>query len=164
MAENVEALRAGEADAVQLFEPFVEDLVDSGDGHAWYAAAARGPTSYTTLFTTRRKLQDRRDDMLAMTRALYRTQKWLHAQDARVIAEAIADFFPDIAKDQLTACIGRYKAFGIWGRDPILSRDGFERLRAACLSGGLITRAAAFDDCVDTSLACAVLAESPASP
>ena len=36
---TVPALRHGELDVVQLFEPYAEELIDSGDGHVWYAAA-----------------------------------------------------------------------------------------------------------------------------
>src|ERR1700731_2037680 len=53
MAENVAALSRGEFDVVQIFQPFVEDLIAAGDGHIWYAAATRGPTSYTSFYTRR---------------------------------------------------------------------------------------------------------------
>jgi len=156
MAENAAALRAGDRDVVQLFQPFAEDLAGTGAGHIWYAAASRGPTSYTTLYTTKNNLAARRPTFLAMTRALQRTQNWVHASDPATIAETIAVYFPDLDPDTLTACIGRYKALGIWGRNPILPKAGFERLKAACLSGGLIERGTDFENCVDNSLAEAV--------
>ena len=57
MAENTAALRAGSIDAAQLFQPFAEELIASGVGHVWYAAADRGLTAYTAL-VTRRPLLD----------------------------------------------------------------------------------------------------------
>src|SRR5438128_8623314 len=39
MADNVAALRRGELDVVQLFEPFAEELIAAGAGHLWHAAA-----------------------------------------------------------------------------------------------------------------------------
>ncbi len=163
MAENAAALREGTLDAIQVFQPFVEQLVSEGAGHIWYAAASRGPTSYTTLYTTERMLADQRDTVLAMTRAIYRTQKWVHRQDAATIAATIARLFPDLDTETLTACIARYKALGLWGFDPILPKNGFERLRGACLSGGLIERGADYGDCVDTSLARTVIESDPPS-
>ncbi len=163
MADNAAALREGMLDAIQVFQPFVEQLVCEGAGHIWYAAASRGPTSYTTLLTTERTLVEKRDTVLAMTRAIYRTQKWVHRQDAATVAETIAAFFPDLDTDTLTACIARYKALGLWGADPILPKDGFERLKAACLSGGLIKRGAEYGACVDTSLARTVIESDPPS-
>ncbi len=163
MAENDAALRAGELDVIQIFQPFVEQLVADGAGHIWYAAATRGPVSYTTLSTLKSTLQTKRDKMGRMTRALYRTQKWLHGADAPTIAAAIADFFPDLPQETLAACIKRYKALGLWGVNPILPRDGFERLKASGLSGGLFKSGASFEKCVDISLAREAIEADPPS-
>jgi NitT/TauT family transport system substrate-binding protein len=43
MPENIGALRSGALDVVQLFQPLAEELIASGEGHLWYAAATRGP-------------------------------------------------------------------------------------------------------------------------
>ena len=163
MAENDAALRAGDMDVIQIFQPFVEQLVADGAGHVWYAAASRGPTSYTTLSTLKDNLRTKRDKMGRMTRALYRTQKWLHRSDAPAIASAITDYFPDLPQETLAACIQRYKALGIWGVNPILPRDGFDRLQAGGLSGGLFETGAPFEACVDISLARAAIEADPPS-
>jgi NitT/TauT family transport system substrate-binding protein len=162
MAQNADSLRAGALDVIQVFEPFVQQLVSDGAGHIWYAAANRGPTSYTSLYTTEQALTERRDALLAMIRAIYRTQRWLHAAAAETIAETIAPYFPALGAAALTGCIARYQSLGLWGRDPFLPRDGFERLGRSCLSGGLIERGADYADCVDNSLARAVIAEGGA--
>ncbi|MBT4486910.1 MAG: ABC transporter substrate-binding protein [Rhodospirillaceae bacterium] len=163
MAENDRTLRAGDLDVIQIFQPFVEQLVADGAGHIWYAAADRGATSYTTLSTLRDTLQTKRDKMGRMTRALYRTQKWLHGTDDSTIAAAIGDFFPDLRAETLAACITRYKALGLWGMNPILPRDGFDRLKASGLSGGLFKTGADFETCVDISLAHEAIAADPPS-
>ena len=163
MAANAESLRAGTIDVIQLFEPFVTQLVSEGAGHIWYAAAHRGPTSYTSFYTTEQILTDQHDTMLAMTRAIYRTQTWLHDTDARIIADTLAPYFPDLDGDVLTGCIARYNSLGLWGRDPFLPEAGFERLKQSCLSGGLIRRGAAYARCVDNSLARAVMEADPPS-
>ncbi len=163
MAENEAALREGTLDAIQVFQPYLEHLVRDGVGHIWYAAASRGPCSYTTLYTTAETLDSKRDTMLAMTRAVYRTQKWFHAHDSATVAETVAPYFEGLDPDVLTACIERYKALGIYGTNPILPRDGFERLKDGCLSGGLIERGADYESCVDTSLAQSVVEADPPS-
>ena len=163
MAENESALRAGEIDVIQIFQPFPEQLVADGVGHIWYAAATRGATSYTTLSTLRPTLDTQRGSMLQMTRAIYRTQKWLHATADADVAAMIADFFPDMPQKMLTACIARYRSLGLWGVNPILPRDGFDRLQASGHSGGLFTVGAAYETCVDNSLAEEVIAADPPS-
>jgi len=161
MAENEAALRAGALDAIQVFQPYAERLLHDGEGHLLYAGASRGPCSYTTLYTTRTTIQERHDDLLHMTRAIYRMQKWLHSQPDEAVADTVLSFFHGLPRELLIAIIARYRSLGIWGRNPILPRDGFERLKEACLSGGLITRAASYEECVDTSLAEEAIAADP---
>jgi len=96
-----------------------------------------------------------------MTRAIYRTQKWLHSHAPAETARAVAGFFPDLDRATLAACIERYLALGIWGRNPRLPRDGFDRLRDAMLSGGLIKQRISYETCVDTAFADRVIAEDP---
>lgn len=163
MPENVAALRAGRVDAIQVFQPFAEELIAGGGGHLWYAAALRGPCSYTTFYASRDTMARRQDELYRMTRAMFRTQKWLHAKRPIDVAEAVREYFPDLDLDTLAACAERYVASGVWGTSPLLARGGFERLRAALLSGGLIGREIPYEDCVDVSLAERVIAEDPPS-
>jgi NitT/TauT family transport system substrate-binding protein len=164
MPENSAALRDGALDVVQLFQPFAEQLLCDGAGHIWHAAATRGPCSYTTFYAPRETLRRRSDEIYRMTRAMYRTQKWLHAHAPAEIARAVADFFPDVDEPLLTACAERYLALGIWGRNPRLPRSGFERLQAAMLSGGLIASPVSYETCVDNGFADRVIAEDPPPP
>jgi NitT/TauT family transport system substrate-binding protein len=160
MTRNIAALARGELDVIQLFEPFVEELVATGAGYVWSAAAERGPTSYTTFYARRQVLETRSDDMLRLVRAILRTQIWLHAQDAASIAAVIQDYFPSVARPRLASCIDRYKRLGIWGRDPYLPRNGFDRLRDACLSGGIVKCAPTWEQAVDMRLADRAIAEN----
>ncbi|MBL4721718.1 MAG: ABC transporter substrate-binding protein [Alphaproteobacteria bacterium] len=163
MSENEAGLRNGEFDVIQVFEPYVSRLLDDGAGFVWRAAADRGPTSYTTFYTTRQALTDKRDELLSMTRAMYRTQKWLRSRTAAEIADAISSFFPDLPFEVLSAAIDRYKRLGIWGKNPRHAQIGFNRLDAALRSGGLISRGAAYTQCIDTTLADAIIKEDPPS-
>jgi NitT/TauT family transport system substrate-binding protein len=153
MVENAAALRRGEVDVVQLFQPFAEELIESGAGHLWHAAAARGPTSYTCFYARKTTTERKRDELLRMTRAIYRTQKWIAAASGDAIATAVERYFPDVPKPRLAAALARYQPLHIWGRDPRLPRAGYDRLKAALISGGLIRSAPAFEDVVDNSFA-----------
>jgi NitT/TauT family transport system substrate-binding protein len=158
MAENAASLRAGSLEAVQVFQPYAEQLIASGSGHIWYAAADRGLTAYTALVARRALLTSRRDELLAMTRAMTRTLHWMAATPGRDIARALGDFFPAVAPDIFAAAIDRYRALGLFATDPVVKREGFERLQAAMRSGGALDRPIAFDACVDNSLALLALA------
>jgi NitT/TauT family transport system substrate-binding protein len=160
MAENAAALRDGSLDAVQLFQPYAEELIASGSGHVWYAAADRGLTAYTALVTRRPLLDTRRDELLAMTRAMTRTLRWMADTPGSDIARALADYFPAVAPDILAAALDRYRVLKLFAPDPVLQREGFDRLQAAMRSGGALDRPIAFEKCVDNSLARQALAAS----
>ena len=153
MAENAAALRAGTLDAVQLFQPYVEELVTEGVGHIWYAAAARGLTAYTTLVARRSVLAARRDEFAAMVRGMLRALRWMAATPGMDVALALAGFFPDVPSPIFAAAIERYRTLHLYAPDPVLRREGFDRLQAAMLSGGVLQNTVAFESCVDNTLA-----------
>jgi NitT/TauT family transport system substrate-binding protein len=157
MAENAAALRAGTLDAIQVFQPYAEELLRSGAGHVWYAAADRGLTAYTTLVTRRSVLIDRGDELAAMARAMLRSLRWIAATPGADVARALAAFFPDVPADIYAAAIDRYRALRLYGTDPITRPEGVARLQAAMRSGGALDRDIAFEDIVDNSLAEAAL-------
>jgi NitT/TauT family transport system substrate-binding protein len=160
MPDNMAALRGGELDVVQLFQPLAEELIDTGAGHLWYAAAQRGPCSYTSFYARRGMISAKRDEMLNLVRALYRTQKWLHLQPPEALADTVAPYFPAVPRPLLTAALRRYYDLGIWGRNPILPRGGYDRLVAGLVSGGFV-RGTPFAIAVDNSLAERAIADNP---
>lgn len=153
MEENEAALRAGTLDAVHLFQPFVERLLASGAGHLWYAAATRGRTAYTTLVTRRGTLERQRDELLRMTRAVHRTLQWFARAPTSEIADRLREYFPDVAPDIFAGAMERYRVLGLWGSDPVIRREGYDRLHCAMRSAGALSRDVAFEECVDTELA-----------
>jgi NitT/TauT family transport system substrate-binding protein len=157
MAENAESLRAGTLDAVQLFQPYVETLVAEGVGHIWYAAATRGLTAYTTLVARRSVLAARRDEFAAMVRGMYRVLRWIAETPGTDVAAALAEFFPDVPQPIFAAAIDRYRALELYAPDPVLRREGVDRLQAAMLSRGALQRLLPFEAVVDNSLAAAAL-------
>lgn len=161
MMKNAEALRACEIDAVQVFQPFAEELIEEEDARIWYEAASRGLTTYTAFNTTRGFMEREPDALLKMTRAMYRTQKWIADNNAETFAGCIASYFPDMAQDILSRAIARYKLLGIWNKTPMLEREGYERLRESCVSGGLIREGIPYDSGVDMRFAESVIEEDP---
>lgn len=160
MVANMAALKAGQVDVIQVFEPFPSLLLAEGAAHIWYEAARRGPTSYTTFYTRRGTLASRRDELLRMTRAIDRTEKWLAKANGADIAKAIAGYFIDLPLAILVAACTRYKVLGIWGATPLLPRAGYDRLRDGLVSGGFVSPGATFETAVDNTLAEAVIAEN----
>jgi NitT/TauT family transport system substrate-binding protein len=157
MGENCMALARGEVDVVQVFEPLVSEMVESGRAHVWYAAATRGPTSYTTFYTRRHLLVERRTELHRMVRAIYKVQRWVQQASAAEVASPLATYFPGVPLPILAAACGRYKALGLWGTTPIVPRSGYDRLRASLVSGGFVQPGTPFEVAVDNGIAEAVV-------
>ncbi len=149
MGENADALRAGEVDVVQVFQPFAEELIREGAGQVWYQAAERGLTTYTAFYAPASFLRESPESAHGMTRAMRKTERWLAENDAEAVTELVKPWFEDMEFDLLAAAIARYKSLGLWNRNPRLAQESFEWLRAACLSGGLIGTGVSFDQAVD---------------
>ena len=160
MAENAAALRRREIDVAQLPQPHAEELIASGEGHLWYAAADRGPCSYTTFYARKATLTAKREECLKLVRGLYRTQKWLYREPPDALADVLRPYFPAVSYPLLRAGVARYRAMGIWGRDPFLPQDGYDRLVAALVSGGF-AKGTPYEVAVDNSLAEQVMDEAP---
>ena len=113
----------------------------------------RGLTAYTTLVTRRGSLDRRRDELLRMIRAVHHTLGWFARTPAAEIADKLRDYFPDVPPAIFAGAIERYRALELWGSDPVIRREGYERLHAAMRSAGTLSRDIAFEECVDTKLA-----------
>jgi NitT/TauT family transport system substrate-binding protein len=161
MPENLTALSAGDIDVMQAFQPFVEQAVETGVGHIWYAAASRGLTAYTSLYTTRQCLARDPDGLLRMTRAMYRTQQWIATHSATDLAACVTPFFPDLPRPTLAAALERYMTLRLWNRTPVLRPEGLAWLDAACRSGSYIQHSVPYDRCMDMRFATQVVAETP---
>lgn len=148
MGDNLAALAAGHLDVVQMFEPFVAQAVRTGVGRVLHAASGRGETSYTTFLATPDSMTRNRAAFAAMTRAVARTQVWLAGHSAAELADAVAGYYPDVARDDLVASYERYLAADLWARDTVVSRAGYGRLAQSLYSGGFIQRIPAYEDCV----------------
>jgi NitT/TauT family transport system substrate-binding protein len=161
MAENAAALRRGDLDVVQLFQPFAEELIEDGY-HLHYAAADRGPCSYTVFYARQGVIDTKRDELMAMVRAMCRTLQWVAKAGPGDIAAAMESYFPDVPRTRLEAACKRYQALGIWGHDPVLPRAGYDRLLASMMSGGFVSPGTSFEQAVDNSLAEAVISPNRA--
>ena len=148
MAENAAALAAGRLDAAQLLEPFVTDLVRAGVGHVWDAASSRGATAYSTFYATQPRIDAKRDAIAALLRGMATTLAWVRRATPAEIADTVAPYLPDLAPGVLLDVVTRYKAGGIWPATPDITVEAFERLRAAMLRAGAITRPSTFAECV----------------
>ena len=151
MADNLEALRRGELDVVQMFEPYVSMALEARAGNILYAANGRGPTVYTTFLASRDSVRRNRAAFDAMVRATRRTLSWVAEHNGAELADAVAPYYPHVPREFLASSLQRYHDAGLWARTPEVSREGFARLADSLKSGNFVSRAHVYDDCVDQS-------------
>jgi NitT/TauT family transport system substrate-binding protein len=151
MDANAAALLAGEADVVQVFEPFVDQLTAAGC-HIWHRFAARGDIAYTTFYATRDFVAGQRETCRLLVRGMAAAQLAFHTVGVEGIAASIQPFFPETDAAALTRMIAGYREAGLWARTPALQVASFVRLKAALLSGGLIDHDLPFERIVDAAL------------
>jgi NitT/TauT family transport system substrate-binding protein len=147
MPQQLEALAAGKLDAVQVFEPYASRALAEGNA-ILYAAAARGPTSYTTFITSRASASTHRDEFAALTRATQAMLDWLAREGPAELARVAAPFFADVPQELLRSGLERYHRAGLWSRTTAVSEAGFERLAYSLHAGGFIARRATYKECV----------------
>ena len=145
MAENAAALRAGEIDAVQIFEPYADALVQDGTGHVWHRCAVRGDSCWTSFYTTTAFTEREPETCRALVCGIERALAVLHKDSPLDTARAVGDYFPDLDAADLARMIHGYRASGLWARTTDLPVTAFTRLKAAMISGGLISYDAPYD-------------------
>jgi NitT/TauT family transport system substrate-binding protein len=152
MTENFAALKSGELDVMQAFEPFASMAEADGAGEVLYAGTSRGPTVYTAFIATRNGVVRHREAFAAISRAVARMEQWLYSHSGAELADVTASFFPQVPKDLLARSFDRYCAAGLWAREPSMSRQGFDRLGQSFVSGGSLRQPPVFEDCVQAGL------------
>lgn len=151
MPESAAALLAGKADVVQVFEPHVDELERAGC-HVWHRFSDRGDIAYTTFYATRAFIANERPSCVRLVRGINRSAQAFQTADATDIARMIQSFFPQSDLGALARIVAKYRAEGLWSCDADLPPAAFVRLKAALLSGGLISHDFPYDHIVDRDL------------
>ena len=163
--EALAAFRGGHGDFFEQTQPIVEQMLASGEAHLVASMGeATGPVPFTSYMTTPEFLRREPETVLRFTRAVYRTQGWLAAQDSRVIAETIAPDFRDIDRAVLERAVARFKKQDTWARDPVLRRPGYDYLQEILQTGGFIKKTHRYEDLVDTAIAEQAMKEMEDAP
>lgn len=139
MAANTARLRRSEADAIQVFEPFVSDLEQSGAGYVWYEAAARGPIAYSGFVGPAPLLAQHPELVSRLRRAMNAALRWTRTESPVAVAAVLAPDFPAVAPDLIQRAVARYQRLNIWADTSVPDPVGLARLAGMAQSFGLIT-------------------------
>ncbi|MCK0100681.1 ABC transporter substrate-binding protein [Pseudohalocynthiibacter sp. F2068] len=138
-------LAAGEIDVAQVLEPYASAAVAEGSAHIWHRFANRGDIGYTSFYTKRGYLEAHPETCAALLAGIAPALSAMASEPASEIAAELAELFPDVPQTVLTSVIAGYQASNLWARETDLPPAAFVRLKAALLSGGLISRDIPYD-------------------
>ena len=87
-----------------------------------------------------------------MVRGIGRSLRYLAGADADEVAVQVQPYFPDLSVESLARIVTNLRGVGLWATTPVFPVDAFVRLKAALLSGGLISYDVPYDLAVDEEL------------
>ena len=148
MAQNLDALAAGQVDLVQAFEPFVSLAEARAIGVPLLGAHERGETAYTSFISTEAHLERYDGAFRTMAEAISRFPSWLEAEGVGELVRVVRDRYPQIDPAVLERSLGRYQAARLWSCRPEISRRGFARLALSMRDSGFIGSVAPYEACV----------------
>ena len=85
-ADAVVAFRAGRGDFIEVGQPTAEMLLDDGFHLAMSMGDATGPVPFSSYMTLPDRLRHEPELIVAFTRAVYRTQRWIATHDAKAVS------------------------------------------------------------------------------
>lgn len=147
--EMLSRFRNGDADYLQVPYPFAGQLMEEGAGHlAVTLGRESGYVCYSSFAVTPSYLAEHPDTVQGFVNGYTRAQRWVAQNDPAAIAECIAPVFPGSSRALLSDGIRRYKDAGVWATDPMIGREGFDRMRDALITGGLVQGAHPYEKIV----------------
>jgi NitT/TauT family transport system substrate-binding protein len=141
------AFRSGRGNYIHQQGPAPQQLERDGAGHIVASVGdAIGPCAFSSLAATRDWL--RTDMAQRFMRAYGKARAWAIAAPAEAIAQAQAEFFPEVDHAALTAAIAAYQRLGCWTPHVEITRPAFEVTLDVFQHAGLITRRHRYEDVV----------------
>ena len=159
--EMLGRFRAGEADYLQVPYPFAGQLVNEGSGHlAVTLGNESGYVCYSSFAATPAYVAENPETVQRFVNGYARAQRWVAQNEPEAVAECIAPVFTEYDRALLSDGVARYKAAGVWATDPLIGRQGFDRMRDALITGGLVQGAHPYENIVRPEFAQRALEES----
>lgn len=148
------AFTGGEGDYVTLFEPLATALEKEGTGYIMTSVGQEtGEIPYTAYCALNTYIEENEDVILRFTRATYKGQQFVKEHSAREIAEIIAPHFKEVAIEDLTIVVERYKSIDAWCEEPTLKEESLNRLMDVMELAGELDQRAPYDVIVTTKYA-----------
>lgn len=145
---------SGEGDYVTLFEPTATTFEREGRGYIITAIGAHsGNIPFTAYSASKAYMNAHPEIIQKFTNAVYKGQQYVQNTDAAIIAQQLHPYFEDTTVEDLTTVVQRYKDIEAWDTNPILEKEGIEKLMDVMALAGQLDQRADYDKIVTTEFA-----------
>jgi len=132
---------SGNGDFGIFNEPSTTNLVSAGHAHVLASIGKElGLAENTVLFAKKSWYENNRDVAQKLTNAVARAQLWMRTHSDEQIAEAVAPYFPGIAKETTVSVMRRYREAGapIFSHSTVIDPEGLAKLQEIMVLGGVL--------------------------
>ncbi|MBQ7136924.1 MAG: ABC transporter substrate-binding protein [Bacilli bacterium] len=133
------AFIGGVGDFVTLFEPTALEIEKQGYGYVVASIGELGGIVPYTSYSARISYLENNPELIKnFTKAIQKGLDFVHNNDSEAIAEAILDFFPDTALNDLVDAVYRYKKQDTWPKTTTFTEESFNHLQKIMIASGAI--------------------------
>lgn len=120
---------SGDADFIELPEPYVERVIDDvGEQQTVAMGPLLGRVPFSVYLAKRDHVRSEPENFARFVRAIARAQRHLREHSAEAVAAALAQFFPELPLPVLVRAVDRYQRQDLWGGNPRVNKIEFDRL------------------------------------
>ncbi len=148
------AFAAGEADYTTLFEPTASMIEKEGVGYVVASVGAESGYIPFTAYSAKESYIDENSDIIQkFTNAIYRSMLWVDSHSNEEVAKSLHPHFPDTDLEILTIVADRYRSIDAWAPNPVLSKEGLDRLQDVMIEAGELEERVPYEELVITNFA-----------
>lgn len=152
--EMLARFRNGDADYLQVPNPYAVSLLQEGSAHlAATLADESGYVCYSSFAATQSYIEQNPNTVQQFVNGYAKAQRWVAESDPAAVAARIAGIFPEYPRETLLESVQRYQAAGVWAANPQIGRQGYDRMRDALIAAGLVQSPHPYDRIVQPEFA-----------
>jgi NitT/TauT family transport system substrate-binding protein len=146
------AVKSGQAQIGCTLEPFLTQGIRQGIwGEPFYNVPKElGPYAFSTLNVRLDSIQKEPELVRAFVRGMVKGLKFTHENPAEVTDFAKKQF-PTMAIEDLKATLDRSFRDGMWSKNGIISRQGWDTAKAVVMEAGILKNDVKFEEIIDMS-------------
>lgn len=152
-------------ESLALFREGFGDLLEIGDLDAGpalldpdlhqvaYWPHDLGTLPWSVYYATPEGVGERREELIALLRALYRAQRWMRDRPTGELTEHVARHFPQRPEAEIYAVIDAYRGQDLWCPTPQVNHTALGRWTAILVAAGWLPRPVDAAELVDDGIA-----------